>query len=192
MTAKHWLCCAFLCASFSILYAQDKTTRFRSIGFLTGTGWELQIKERYQPIFFTGDFCWQLGHGNKNRFFAFYLEPQCNLVDANKPINLEFGTNIGIRYIQRLSKRFWIYQMLGSGPHFMSATIRRQIDGFLFSDNLGIGFLKQVSGRRPIALNVQFFFRHLSNAGFKEPNGGINTLNLRVGVSWLRLPISWH
>jgi hypothetical protein len=82
--------------------------------------------------------------------------------------------------------------MLGSGPHFMSATIRRQIDGFLFSDNLGIGFLKQVSGRRPIALNVQFFFRHLSNAGFKEPNGGINTLNLRVGVSWLRLPISWH
>lgn len=158
MNLKHWLCCALLCASCSLSHAQDTLHRFRSLGFLTGTGWEIQIKDQYRPIFFTGDFCWQLGRGQKNRFWSFYLEPQWNLVDAMRPMDSEFGCNIGVRYFQRISKRFWMYQMLGSGPHFMSAAIRRQVSGFLFSDNLGIGCLKQISGKRPIALNVQFFY----------------------------------
>lgn len=168
--------------------AQDTSYRFRSIGFTVGTGWQIQIRDPYRPVYFTGDFSWQLSRGVKKSFFAFYLEPQFNIVEARQPTDYEFGTNIGIRFYQKLSNGFLLYQMLGAGPHFMTAKIPRQATGFLFSDNLAIGMMKRLSRSKPVFLNFHFFFRHLSNAGLREPNGGINTLNFRLGLSWLRLP----
>ncbi len=163
--------------------AQDTTFRFKTTGALTGYGRQIQIGEKYQPIFFAADLVWQMGRGEKRNFFAFYLEPQFNLVLTAKPLDFEVGTNIGLRYFQKLSPGFYLYQMLGAGPHYMSATIPRQATGFLFSDNLGVGFLKKLNDKRSLFLNVQFFVRHLSNASLKKPNGGVNTLNLRIGLS---------
>jgi hypothetical protein len=168
-------------------FGQDSTYRFRSVGFTVGTGWQIQIRDPYRPVYFTGDFSWQLSRSARKTFFAFYLEPQFNIVETRKPTDYEFGANIGLRFYQKLSEGFLLYQMLGAGPHYMTAKIQRQASGFLFSDNLAVGAMKRLNKSKPLFLNLQFFVRHLSNAGFQEPNGGINTLNFRLGLSWLRL-----
>jgi hypothetical protein len=76
--------------------------------------------------------------------------------------------------------------MLGSGPHFITADLPRQAKGFIFSDNLAVGFFKGVNQKKGLFLNVQFRVRHISNAGLKLPNAGVNTLNVLVGLSKFR------
>ena len=137
-------------------------------------------------FFFAGDFSWQFGKGERKKFLAFYLEPQFNLVATVKPVDIEFGTNIGLRYYQQLSSTFLLYQMLGSGPHFITADLPRQAKGFIFSDNLAFGFFREIRSKKALYLHFQFRVRHISNAGIKLPNAGVNTLNLLVGLSRLR------
>ena len=166
--------------------AQDSSYRFRSSGGLVGFGHEINIDTKYIPLFFMGDFSWQFGKQKRRDFLSFYMQPQFNLVLTEKPLDIEFGTNIGIRYHQQLSDDFYLYEMLGAGPHFITADLPRQAKGFIFSDNLGVGFYKKLSGKEPVFLNVQFVVRHISNASLKQPNAGVNTLNLMLGLSKLR------
>lgn len=175
-----------LLLSVLTLKAQDPAYRFRSGGALVGYGKQINIDTRYDPIFFKGDFSWQFGKKKRKDFLAFYLEPQFNLVRTVKPLDIEFGTNVGIRYYQKLSEGFYLYQMLGSGPHYITADLPRQAKGFIFSDNLGVGFFKEVDHRRSLFLNFQFIVRHISNAGLKLPNAGVNTLNVVLGLSKLK------
>jgi hypothetical protein len=184
MKQNYLYACLLSLTLFSLAsQAQDSSRRFRTAGFLIGYGREINIDTRYNPVFFKGDFSWQFDKKARRRFFSFYLQPQVNLVATVRPTDFEFGTNIGIRYYQQLSPTFFLYQMLGAGPHFITADLPRQAKGFIFSDNLGIGFLKEVNREKALYLNVQFLVRHISNAGFKEPNAGVNSLNLLLGLS---------
>lgn len=175
-----------LLAGLTAARAQDTAYRFRSVGGLIGYGRQINIDTKYDPVFFMGDFSWQFGKKKRTDFLAFYLEPQFNLVMTVRPLDYEFGTNIGIRYYQRLSSSIYLYEMLGSGPHFISADLPRQANGFIFSDNLAVGMFKELNPKKSLFLNVQFRVRHISNAGLKLPNAGVNTLNLLVGLSRLR------
>jgi hypothetical protein len=166
--------------------AQDSSFRFKSSGGLIGYGHEINIDTRYNLFYFMGDFSWQLGKEKRKDFLAFYLEPQFNLVQTVRPLDIEFGTNIGFRYYQRLSPKFYLYQMLGSGPHFITADLPRQAKGFIFSDNLAVGFFKEVNAKKSLFLNAQFGVRHISNASLKQPNAGVNTLQVMVGLSRLK------
>jgi len=166
--------------------AQDSAQRFKSAGAITGYGHQINIETRYNPIFFAGDFSWQFGKQRKKNFLALYFEPQFNLVATVRPLDIEFGSNIGLRYYEHISPGFLLYQMLGSGPHYITADLPRQARGFIFSDNLAIGFFKQLKKERPLFLNFQFRVRHISNAGLKLPNSGVNTLNVLVGLSKLK------
>ena len=187
-------CQNFKCLSvllfFFLVYAkanaQDTSFRFKSSGGIVGYGHEINIDTRYNPIFFAGDFSWQFGKEKRKDFLAFYLEPQFNLVATVRPLDIEFGTNVGLRYYQQLSSKFYFYQMLGSGPHFITADLPHQAKGFIFSDNLAVGFYKQVSEEKSLFLNFQFRVRHISNAGLKLPNSGVNTLNVLVGLAKFR------
>ena len=176
----------FIFLFHSTASTQDMIHRFKSAGGLIGYGHEINIDTKYNPIFFAGDFSWQFGKRERKEFLAFYLEPQFNLVATEKPLDIEFGTNIGLRYYQRISTKFLLYEMLGSGPHFITADLPRQAKGFIFSDNLAIGFFKEVSHQKSLYLNFQFRVRHISNAGTKLPNAGVNTLNVLIGLSKLR------
>lgn len=166
--------------------AQDASSRFKSAGAVVGYGHEINIDTRYNPIFFAGDFSWQFGKEKRKDFLSFYMEPQFNLVATVRPLDIEFGTNIGLRYYQQLSPKIYLYQMLGSGPHFITADLPHQAKGFIFSDNLAVGFYKQVNEKKSLFLNFQFRVRHISNAGLKLPNSGVNTLNVLVGLARFR------
>ena len=90
----------------SSLQAQDSVYMFKSAGGVIGYGHQINLETRYNPVFFAGDFSWQFGKKKRKEFVAFYLEPQFNLVATIRPVDIEFGSNIGIRYYQQLSPGF--------------------------------------------------------------------------------------
>lgn len=169
------------CASFAA--GQNASQRFRSMGAAAGFGYQTNINVKYNPVFFAGDLAWQFGKQLRSKFLAFYLEPQLNVVVTSRPFDYEFGTNFGLRFYQRLNANWLLYEMLGSGPHHISAKLPQQANGFIFSDNLAVGSLARLKKEKSIYLNFQIRFRHISNAGFKRPNLGVNTLHFLVGLS---------
>jgi hypothetical protein len=164
-------------------HSQDSLQRFKSAGAITGFGFKLNIDTRYDPIYFAGDFSWQFGKTRRTHFLAFYLEPQFNLVLTQRPVDIEFGSNIGFRYYQKLSDKLYVYEMLGSGPHYITADLPRQAKGFIFSDNLAFGLYTRVNTGKSLFLNTQIRIRHISNAGIKLPNSGVNTFNILIGLA---------
>ena len=92
----------------------------------------------------------------------------------------EFGFNAGLRYHLGLTPFLELNAAIGSGPHFISVQTRRQADGFIFSDNMEIGFTYFMPVRTTI--NVKARFRHISNAGLQAPNGGIDNLFVVIGI----------
>jgi hypothetical protein len=71
--------------------------------------------------------------------------------------------------------------MIGTGPHYISARLSGLAKGFIFSDNIFAGVMQEIKGNT--MLNLQLGISHISNAGLKRPNGGMNTHNLLIGIS---------
>ena len=115
--------------------------------------------------------------------FTVYGESQ--LVQAINSFNFsteyEFGGNLGLLFIQPLSRNVNFTAAIGSGPHYVTIDTRRQADGFIFSDNVEMGFTFFIPSANT-TVNVRSRFRHISNAGLQEPNGGIDNLFLVVGI----------
>ena len=173
------LCCSLL---FAISRAQEPApARFKTEGFLVGYGPTFSDNTNYRVYYLTGDWSWSFSKPKRRDFLSIYFEPQVNLVRTDRPWDMEFGANLGLRNYVRINDGFYFYQMLGSGPHFITAELDRQATGFIFSDNLALGVLKRMD--KELMLNLQFGVRHISNAGLKLPNRGVNTLNFRVGLS---------
>jgi hypothetical protein len=175
--------------------------KFRSIGALVGYGHEFTDNIDYRIWFNLGDYSQSWKAPRKKVFVGWYAEPQFNLVKTNTTkdgsLDYEFGLNLGLRNYFRIGEQTFMYLMLGSGPHYVSAEMERQANGFIFSDNLAAGcFLpfskvqnkKYAHPASRVCLNLQFGVRHISNANLKLPNRGVNAYVFRIGLSRLRLP----
>lgn len=167
-------------------HTQQTGGRFRSAALFTGIGFELNQPDRYSPVYLAADLSWQFGRTPRKDFLAFYLEPQFNPVLTTRPLDIEFGCNIGLRYYQRLTPRLLLYEMIGSGPHYITAELPSQANGFIFSDNAAIGIYVQPKPDKPFFWNFQVRFRHLSNASLKRPNSGVDNINLILGLGKIR------
>ncbi len=94
---------------------------------------------------------------------------------------IEFGVNIGFAIMRSFDAGLTgLYFMAGAGPHYVSGVPERQAPGFIFSDNVALGFTRLLSDR--LALDLSAGFRHISNASLKRPNGGVNNLVVMGGV----------
>ncbi len=93
----------------------------------------------------------------------------------------EFGLNLGVLYRKSLSSipLNW-YISLSSGPHYASGTPHRQMSGFLFSNNLFAGANLKIY--KNLYADVRFGIRHMSNAGTRLPNAGVNNVALKEGL----------
>lgn len=103
--------------------------------------------------------------------------------DSKNPIEkgMEAGMNGGfILSWHDRHNRLTPYMALHAGPHYISGSIKRQKAGFIFSDNFALGLLLHLKNK--LYLDIRPAFRHLSNAGFGLPNGGINTLQWGIGI----------
>ena len=187
----------FLRASFCVLFSQllinseglaqqptkpttTEARRFKTAGGIVGFGNAFSDNTCYKIIFLAGDFSWSFNKPKKRDFVSLYFEPQINPVKTENRWDIEFGANLGIRNYIKVNSGFYFYQMLGSGPHFISARLDRQATGFIFSDNLFLGALARIRANR--FLNIQAGVRHISNANIKLPNRGVNSFNVRIGI----------
>lgn len=73
---------------------------------------------------------------------------------------------------------------VGGALGFVYANLPDYVQGtkFNFTESVGVGFRYFMDYRT--TLNVEFRYRHLSNAGIEQPNDGLNTGFLLVGMSW--------
>lgn len=141
----------------------------------------------YTPLFFTAKLPIYQFHSNKKNKLSIFAEPQFILNNAPKtfPTTFEFGVNLGIQYILPFSDSNGLEAAIGVGPHYLSLETSLQAKGFIFSDNIEIGYYQMLSER--FGVNLKSRFRHISNAGLQSPNIGIDNLFIMVGVFWKTL-----
>ncbi|MEW7291616.1 acyloxyacyl hydrolase [Aquimarina sp. 2304DJ70-9] len=155
------------------------------IGFATGFG--LKEKYNYQVYFFQIEYYRTLYSG-KTMNLEIIFQPQYNTTELSysaESQNIlkghEFGVNMGVLLRKYIIKGVLnTYISFSSGPHYVSKALPHQADGFIFSDNLLVGInIKIETG---VYLDVRTGFRHISNAGLKSPNRGINNYVLTSGL----------
>lgn len=138
----------------------------------------------YTPLFVTARFPIHQFIAKRKSFFTAFVEPQFVL---NKPQNpfpttFEFGVNLGFQYRLLFTNKSSFVASIGVGPHYLSLETSIQAKGFIFSDNIEIGYYRQLSEQ--IGISIKPRFRHISNAGFLSPNIGIDNLFLMLGFTW--------
>jgi hypothetical protein len=192
--------CLIFIVGFQVLLitASAQTERqpvFSEKGGIIGYGYgvsHLNIPEgKYTPLFFMGHFGIDLLKAKKTAMpqrFTLFFEPQVNPVILQRPgangHSMEFGANVGVQHMYPVSRNFYLYILISTGPHFITVHTGQQARGFIFSDNMGAGTYFYIS--KNLALNTGFRIRHMSNANLEMPNHGINTMNFFIGISHLR------
>ncbi|MBL0308428.1 MAG: acyloxyacyl hydrolase [Bacteroidetes bacterium] len=124
----------------------------------------------------------------KNWSFELVFQPQYNEVqlkndreDAAFSKAWEVGLNGGLMVRKNILKdRLGFFACVSSGPHYLSQSVPRQAHGFIFSDNFFAGI--NIKLIKIMHLDTRFGLRHVSNAGIKNPNGGINNLFGSLGL----------
>lgn len=87
------------------------------------------------------------------------------------------GLNVEISFVPDY---WWLYVGGSIGPQFISNSVSRQKKGFIFSDSIYAGSRFYLGKGKQLDLKVGY--RHQSNAGISEPNGGIDALFISGGV----------
>ncbi|MFA7464880.1 MAG: acyloxyacyl hydrolase [Syntrophales bacterium] len=158
---------------------------FTESGFITGMGTGSVTKGDYEPIL----LIWHLAAdlkphlrflGNHRGTLSFICEPQINPA-FNPDTDVEFGVGFGLKYMYPVTDRISPYVMGSVGPHFITVQDNDQATGFIFADTIGAGVYYHLTTKS--AVHAGYRFRHMSNAGLKSPNSGINTHFGTIGYS---------
>lgn len=157
-------------------------------GFITGYGNQkkLEVSYTYEVVFFQFQYYYSLLK-KKAWSLEVLLQPQYNVtkykngfLGEEKKKGHEFGLNIGFLARKNIVKDLLnSYILISAGPHYVSGTPERQTAGFIFSDNLFAGISVRVF--KSVYLDIRGGFRHISNAGIKNPNKGVNNLIINEG-----------
>ena len=146
----------------------------------------LQARFDYQVVYFQLQYYYAVLQ-KKSWGLDILAQPQYNVTqfrfldDETKRFKgYEYGLNIGLLIRKNiLSDKLGFYAFLSSGPHYVSGVPERQSGGFIFSDNFFMG--ANVKVIKNIYLDSRIGIRHISNAGIKEPNAGVNNLIISGG-----------
>jgi hypothetical protein len=186
------------------VFAQDTLAHYNKnrLGFTTGTGVQyigqlvgigrkgFTVASNY--YYHVNFYEIQFYHTLKKRpayQFDLLVQPQYNVsryglypesVATDYLDSYEYGLNLGLLY-----RRNWgggpfnYYVALSTGPHYASGVPHRQTGGFLFANNLVGGLNLKVY--KTLYADISFGLRHMSNAGTRLPNAGVNNLVFREG-----------
>ena len=165
---------------------RSQRVRFNELTFSSGYGWgELKGNDNLEIIPFSVRFGFDINALVGVRGPAelqFGVEPFLNTIVAPEE-GVEAGFNVGFRYITPVTDGVSIFGEISSGPAYLSIdTVEQGDGGFNFISQFGAGLQFELS--RDVALNAGYRFRHLSNAGFSQPNNGINSDVLLAGISF--------
>ena len=172
-----------------------KHSRHR-LGYNVGFGFQtfcseipigLDVEYTYNVFFNKIQYYFALLVRNKSSI-DLLIQPQFNFatykfIDKDKDISYskEVGVNVGLLYRHKLIRNFLaIYGVISAGPHHITGSPSRQVPGFIFSDNCAMGLnIQLVKG---VYIDFRTGFRHISNAGLMDPNGGVNNITLDYGL----------
>ena len=161
------------------------------LGFMYGYGTQeslgLGADYQYDVIFFQAQFYRTLKKWRKTGL-ELLVQPQFNrtsfIFGENQFQNIqgyEIGVNVGFLLRHYLADQLLsVYMLISTGPHYASILPYSQANGFIFSDNLFMGITIKLNEKS--YLDIRPGIRHLSNAGFKKPNGGINSVIISGGL----------
>ncbi len=96
----------------------------------------------------------------------------------------EAGLNVGVMLHGTVGGVLKVYALGSTGPHYVSDTPKRQAQGFIFSDNFRTGILVPVT--QNFGLDLCAGIRHVSNAGLKRPNKGLDNIMVGLGLKYRR------
>jgi hypothetical protein len=170
--------------------AGDKLGEFKGLEFLSGYGQaELSQNEDYRvvPLAVAFDFnikplTSKLGF-NPAGLVEFQIEPFLNLI-ATPEGNLETGTAFLLKFgLFPETWKFQPYIKAGTGVIWMSQHTLEQSTQFNFISSAGAGLHYFLNKKN--AFTLEYRFRHLSNAGIKHPNRGIDHHFCLLGLTRL-------
>jgi hypothetical protein len=175
----------------------DKSKELR-FGFMTGVGrhWLLDVNYDYQLILLQPQIYYRF-YARKLHAVEMLLLPQVNASfwTDNKQSGVlkrdfEFGLNWGLVLRQMFAgKNAGVYSLITTGPHYVSDVPQRQSPGFLFASQLGAGFTFKLT--ESASIDIRTSYRHISNAGLKEPNAGVESWLFLVGIM-IKKPVLKH
>jgi len=175
-------------------FAQERQSYItqKSKGFLLGISFVNELlPENYNYQLYQFIYNYSLPILNqkniKNHNLLVQFEPQINPVFLKgQKMEIEAGINVGLIYNYKLSENLLLDVGISSGLHFISISTELQAGGFIFSDNFILGISERMNGKKgDWEFTLQTRFRHISNAGIKEPNWGIDHFIFCFGISKL-------
>jgi hypothetical protein len=158
-------------------------------GFDLGYGTQANLNVNYFHEVFLLQYQYYFTLTGKEKWaLEFLAQPQFNIsrfklsAESRSITNgYEYGLNGGFIFRGYLiNDAFSPYILISAGPHFVSGVPDRQSPGFIFSDNFFTGLSIRLNEN--IYLDLRFGFRHISNAGIQNPNGGINNWVGNTGI----------
>ncbi len=114
-------------------------------------------------------------------YTEFIFEPFVNSV-VGPDSNIEAGFGIFLKYSYPLFERLHPYGIAGGGAVYMSQETHEQSTQYNFIPQVGAGISYFINDK--CTFNVEYRYRHLSNADIKTPNRGINVNMILTGISW--------
>lgn len=181
--------------------AQETTSKF-AVGVSGGFGNELKNRNyTYSNRYVKGQLYYTFKK-TKNFEFQILVEPEINFA-THQLLNLYFVTpdqpnfeekrdrftklkdireyvlHVGFIVRKPLSKTVSIYALGSIGPLITDTETERLSKGFAFSDVVGLGISYKTEW---VTFDFRPNLRHNSNAGLKDSNAGINTINYDFGV----------
>ena len=174
---------------FGSAWAEEEMKTIQGIEVLSGYGWgDLKPNKNYRlyPLVFDLDinlkkFTSKFGF-NPPMLLQFQLEPYiAGVTDPNS--NVEVGNAFALK-VGILPESFAVqpYIKAAAGTLYMSQHTHEQSTQFNFYEYGGAGVHWFIN--KNIGLTAEYRFRHLSNAGIKQPNGGINTSFALAGIDY--------
>lgn len=181
----------FLLTSNCVIPSNDYI-KFKSNGVVIGSSFsneKLDDGLHYVPIQFIYKLNYPIFRNlhNKRSNLFLHIEPQFNLVILGSRLNaFETGANLGITYNYLVTQKWIVFFGLAAGPHYLSEETNKLAKGFTFSDNFMLGIRKRIKIRHSdYEFEIQTRFRHMSNAGIKQPTAGIDAFLFLFGISRL-------
>jgi hypothetical protein len=181
---------AALCLFVSNPCLAKETKTLHGIEFLTGIGaGKIEDQGHYRLVPLIVDLDFDLRPLIENTaiklpgLFQFVDEPFISYIfDPNN--NIEIGNNFLLKIgILPETSKFQPYLKGGIGLTYITQHFREQGTQFNFNESLGMGM--HYFFKKNMAFTLEYRRRHLSNAGIKRPNGGVDINLFLGGISYL-------
>jgi hypothetical protein len=145
------------------------------IDFYFGYGFaKIQNPQNYQFYTFTADFTRSIKNSNK---FFYQIEPAISYVKSPSD-NFEIGVSCFLLY-RFCEGNFQPYLKVGTGIIYLSQEFLEQSTHFNFASSLCFGVKIPL---KKFFVNPEIRLRHISNAGIKLPNEGINSKIFLISI----------